>query len=466
MTVALYADLLVSLYAAAALVAAGHALLNKRDPRSAWAWITACWLFPLGGAILYLLFGVNRIERRARRERGAGPGRAGAPDEPLPEVSGLPVEVRELARIGRRLTGRPLVGGNRVTALHSGEQAYPHMLAAIAGARKTVWLQSYIFDAGEAASAFAEALGAAQRRGVQVRVLLDGIGTWKRAGRRLLEAQGVRVARFLPLRLWPPMLHVNLRSHHKLLCIDGSVAYIGGMNISDSHFESRRGGMADLQFCVEGPVVAQLAEVFRDDWRFAAGETLGEPAAASPCGPAHGRVVTDGPNEPIDHLQLMLLAALANAHKRVVIMTPYFIPPPELIAALEAAAMRGIEITVILPPRSDQWWADAASRRWLVQLIGRGIRFRWRGGPFAHSKLYLVDDYYCLVGSANLDRRSLRLNFELMLEVWDEGLSARLRAHVEDVLRGSREATAQQLEARGIFRRLLDAVCWLFSPYL
>jgi cardiolipin synthase len=462
--------LLAATYAIAALATSGHALLHKRDPRSAWAWITAGWLFPFGGALFYFWFGVNRIERRARRELGDVPLGAAGRGEPLPDVPGMPQEVRELVRIGRIMTGRALVGGNAVAPLHNGEEAYPDMLEAIARAQRTVWIESYIFDDGAAATAFAEALGAAQRRGVQVRVLLDGVGTisWRGSGLRLLEQHGVRVATFLPLRLWPPMLHINLRNHHKLMTVDGAAAWVGGMNISDDHYvKDRSEAMADLHFRIEGPVVAQLEGVFAEHWRFAAGETLArsaQPAAAR--GSSYCRAITDGPNDAVDRLQLVLLAAIANAHRRICIMTPYFIPTGALSGALQSAALRGVEIEIVLPRRSDQWWADSATRRWLTQLVGRQMKVYYRPAPFAHTKLFLMDDYYALVGSANLDPRSLRLNFELVVEVYDAQCVRALRRHFDEVRAVSHEITVDWLRRRSLPVRLRDAVCWLFSPYL
>jgi cardiolipin synthase len=460
---------LIGIHALAALLTAGHALMNKRDPRSAWAWITACWLFPLAGSVFYLLFGINRIERRARRELGPAPGRHAAAGEPLPDVAGgLPEEVRELVRLGRIMTGRPLVGGNAVTPLHNGEQAYPDMLAGIARAQRTIWIESYIFDRGEVAAAFAGALGAAQKRGVQVRVLLDGVGTWRGSGIALLEQQGVRVARFLPLRAWPPMLHVNLRNHHKLMTIDGAVAWTGGMNVADGHFVTRgREGIADLHFRIEGPVVPQLEAVFAEAWRFAAKESLAPcETAVAERGETFCRAITDGPNDAVDRLQLVLLAAIANAHRRICIMTPYFIPTPELSGALQSAALRGVEIDIVLPRRSDQWWVDCATRRWLTQLVGRMVKVWYQPPPFAHTKLFLMDDYYALVGSANLDPRSLRLNFELVVEVYDAQCVRALRRHFDEVRAVSHEITVDWLRRRSLPVRLRDAVCWLFSPYL
>lgn len=466
----LRAHLLLCLYAVSALVTAGHALLHKRDPRSAWAWITACWLFPLGGALLYVLFGVNRIERRARRELGSVPARQGVVvDEPLPPVPGVPVEVRELVRSGRSMSGRALVPGNRVTPLHSGEEAYPDMLAAIAQARRTVWLETYIFDNGAAGRLFAQAFADAQRRGVQVRVLLDGVGdlNWPTHGSTLLKRHGVPFAKFLPLRLLPPMLHINLRNHHKLMTVDGERAWLGGMNISDNHYASHTGEVrSDLHFRVEGPVVRQLEDVFAENWRFAAGEALAPAVAPAAAGAASCRALTDGPNEPVNRLQLLILAALSNAHRRICIMTPYFIPTPEISGALLSAALRGVDIEIVLPQRSDQWWVDGATRRWLTQLLGRSIQVYYRPAPFAHAKLFLMDDYYALVGSANLDPRSLRLNFELMLEIYDTAFVKTMQAHFDAVRANATEVTEKLLRRRSLPARLRDAVLWLFSPYL
>lgn len=464
------ANLLLVVYAVAALAAGSHALLHKRDPRSAWAWITACWLFPLGGALLYFWFGINRIERRARRELGAAPEpRPAEVPQPLPEVPGLAQqEVRELVRTGRIVTGRPLLPGNRVTPLHNGAQAYPDMLAAIEGARHTVWMESYIFDTGATAVRFAEALGRARARGVQVRVLLDGVGTlsWRARGHALLARHGVPVRLFLPPRLWPPMLHINLRNHHKLLTVDGARAWTGGMNISDDHHVRGGEGIADLHFRLEGPVVQQLEGVFAEAWRFVADESVAPAVPAAPQGGAFCRAITDGPNDAVDRLQLLLLAALSNAHRRVRIMTPYFIPTPQLSSALQEAALRGVAISIILPRRSDQWWADCATRRWLTQLVGRSVRVYFRPPPFAHTKLFLVDDYYVQFGSANLDPRSLRLNFELNVEVYDAALAQALGAHFDEVRGGSAEVTEDELHRRPLPAQLRDALLWLFSPYL
>jgi cardiolipin synthase A/B len=466
---------LVLVYASLAVAAAGHALLNKRDPRAAWAWIAVCWLFPLAGALLYYLFGINRIHREARRVIGPAPGphqAATRHSAELPELPGVTREgLLELVRIGESMTGRPLIAGNRVEPLHNGEEAYPAMLEAIAQARHSIWLATYIFESGDIGRQFAEALAAAQARGVRVRALIDGVGDlyYFPPGSALLRKRGVTVRRFLPPRLFPPMLHINLRNHRKLLSVDGRTAFVGGMNIGDYHLPAslERNATIDLHFRIEGPVVTQLDEVFAGDWRDAGGEDLplAVPSGAA-SGPALCRALTDGPNEDLDKLVLVLLGALATAHRHVRIMTPYFLPPAELVGALQSAALRGVRVDIILPQRSNLPWVDWACRHSLAWLLGREVRVWLRPAPFAHSKMFLVDDYYAQIGSANLDPRSLRLNFELMLEVFDTALVRRLGAEFDEVRAACRALGVKELASRGLPARLRDAFFWLFSPYL
>ena len=460
----------VILYSVIALSAAIHALLNKRDPRSAWGWIAVCWLFPLAGALLYYLFGINRIHSRARRMVGPDACFHEAfAEDALPATGGVhPAELQELVRIGTAMTRRPLTRGNAIEPLFDGDAAYPAMLQAISGARKTVHLASYIFDADDTGAEFARALADAQARGVKVRVLLDGVADvldWSRAS-RLLKRHGVQPILFLPPRWWPPMLHINLRNHRKLLIVDCETGFTGGMNISDQHRSQRSGTVSDVHFRLNGPVLKQLEQVFLEDWRVASGERVQLAAVPGVSGTAVARVITDGPNEELDRLLMILLGALATAHERVWIMTPYLVPPPALLSALQAAALRGVDVCLLLPERSDQVWMDGAARHLLWQLLQNQVHVYWRPPPFAHTKLLIVDDYYVHFGSANMDTRSLRLNFETLVEVYGRELAATLARHFETERAKSRPVSLDQLNRRSLAARLRDAICWLFTPYL
>lgn len=471
--------LLLALWPVVAIGTAGHALLTRRDARAAWGWIAVCWLFPFAGPALYYVFGVDRLRTRARRfpvdrsGRHIGPAHAADVRNAPPAHPPVAPWLEEVARTADVLTRRPLLGGNTVEPLHNGEEAYPRMLEAIAGARRTVWLASYIFDHDAVGRRFADALAAAQTRGVQVRVLIDDAGerySWPRIG-RLLKKQGVVFARFNPLRLWPPALHINLRNHRKLLLVDGETGYTGGMNIGERHLVAdpdARHRVVDLHFELRGPIVQQMADVFADDWAFATGERLAAPDVAAPVpgGSSVCRTITDGPNEDYEQLNFVIQAAIAAAKREILIMTPYFLPSAELIAALQGAALRGVRTVVLLPQHNNLPYVGWAAQHQLAPLLERGVRVRFQPGPFCHSKLFVVDGAYALVGSANWDPRSLLLNFELNIEIYDRAVATALAAHFAEAWQRSEELLLHSAQHPPFPRRLRNALFWLFSPYL
>ncbi|MDD3764321.1 MAG: cardiolipin synthase [Nevskiales bacterium] len=471
---------LLSLWAGVGLFAAGHALLNKSDPRSAWGWIAVCWLFPFAGPALYFLFGINRIQTRAhqlgfdRRRSALEIGTEHAEDARNSGAhAGIPESLGEVVRTADVLTRRPLLDGNRIGLLHNGEQTYPRMLDAIDSARHSIYLASYIFDVDDCGRRFAEALARAHARGVDVRVLIDGIGERYSPRRmsRLLRRMGVPVSIFNPLRLLPPALHLNLRNHRKLLLVDGRVGFTGGMNISRRHLAAdptRRTRVTDLHFEVSGPILGQLAEVFAEDWRYSTRALPPPPPEArdDADGSMTCRVIADGPNEDFDHLSLVLQAAISAARKRIRIMTPYFLPPTEVAGELRAAALRGVEVEIILPAKNNLPFVHWASRHQLWQLMRYGVSVFYQPPPFCHSKLFVVDDCYAQIGSANLDARSLRLNFELALETYDVAFAQNLAAHFEATRAVSTPLEPDVLLNRSLAARTRDAFFWLFSPYM
>jgi len=452
----------------AAILTAGHAVLHKRHSRAAFGWIALCLLIPAVGPVIYYLFGINRVRRLANRlrpdgEHEAAPGGPGAVAPPGLEA---------LARLGAAVTETPLVGGNRVTVLHSGEDTFPAMLAAIEQASVRVYLATYIFDTDATGKMFAAALGHAVERGVDVRVLLDGAGelyTFPRA-RWLLRRHGVSVARFLPARFFPPAFSVNLRNHRKILVVDDHVAFAGGINISDRYLAARTanpGRVVDLHFALQGPIIGRIAAIFLHDWSFATGAVLPPaPEGGRVAGGALCRTVVDGPDEDLDRLVALLIGGIGLAQRRIAIMTPYFLPPREVLGALQAAALRGIDVAILLPEKNNLPYVHRATRHALWEYLKRGVRVYYQPAPFVHSKLLLIDDDYAQIGSANLDERSLRLNFELVVEIYDRTLVSELDRHFAAARARSREVTLQEVDGRKLGRRLLDGIAWLFSPYL
>jgi cardiolipin synthase A/B len=470
--------LLIAAAVALSLLSAGHALLFKRDPRAAFGWIGISLTVPLVGPFLYWTMGVNRIHRRARQWLESGRRLSGWATFPERRgegaASSLPPEgehLAELRRLGDRVGRFPLLPGNRIVPLENGENAYPAMLAAIDGASHSVHLSTYIFDGDVTGRRFTDALKGAADRGVEVRVIVDSLGEKYShpTARRLLKNSRVRVGRFLPLSR---EVYVNLRNHRKILVVDGNRAFTGGMNIGGRHVA--QGGAAapsvvDIHFMVEGPVVADLQRVFLGDWHFVTREILNDPQLfppLPPAGPALARAVADGPDKEFHKLHLLIMGALACARHHVRIMTPYFIPDQPLLSALVITALRGIEVTLVLPAENNLPFVHWATRAYLWELLQQGIRVFYQPPPFVHSKLLLVDGVWSLIGSANLDPRSLRLNFELDLEVYDPEFTELLERDFAATVAVSHEVSLAEMDGRGLPERMRDGAAKLCSPYL
>ena len=470
--------LIAGIHTVLAPLTAIHAMLYKRDSRAALGWFSVCLFFPLAGPITYLLFGINRIQTEARRLLSHGLFRLRVGYERgsvnTPKVSdkiSLESPLHRFMRVSDRITSRLLTEGNHVELLQNGEQAYPAIIAAIGEAQSYIYLTTYIFETDPVGREIIAALVGARDRGVDVRVIVDGIGelyAWPHAS-RLLRKHGIKVAKFLPPKLLPPTLYINLRNHRKILVIDGNQGFTGGMNLGGRHMVNAGGKhcTADIHFKVRGPVVSQLQATFVNDWKFVTKETLSvneNPIARA--GECYCRCISDGPNDDLDQISLSIKTAIATAVDSVFILTPYFLPTREMVAVLQSTALRGVAITVILPEKSNLRFVDWASRNLLWELLQFDIKVFYQPAPFAHSKLLLVDDFYVQLGSANQDPRSLRLNFELNMEVIGEGFVGELRRYIDAICQKSRPITQAEVDNRPIFARLRDAFCWLFLPYL
>jgi len=467
------ADVELALGLVLAICVTVHALLRKREVASAVGWIGLSWFAPFFGAGLYFLMGINRVQRRAQhhrpRRRRRRRARAGAAGE---EAGGEEAAVSALQLGVGQITRRPLVSGNTIRIYDDGDQAYPPMLEAIGAARQSVGLSSYIFRDDVWGGRFIEALAQAHRRGVGVRVLIDGVGGGylRSPAYHRLRREGVVAARFLHSVLPWRMPFVNLRSHKKVLVVDGAVGFTGGMNIADANVMATQpqDPVQDTHFRVDGPIVGQLVENFLQDWAFAAEEMLegpewfGEGDGEGDETPA--RAVDAGPDEDMEKVEFAILQAVACATASIEVMTPYFLPDDRLITALTLAAMRGVEVDIIIPERSDHRFVDWATRPNIGPLLKDGARIWLTPPPFRHSKLMVVDGEWCLIGSSNWDMRSFRLNFELCVEVYDRALAGAL----SEKMRRWRGAALTQadLDRRSLPVQLRDAGARLLLPYI
>lgn len=464
---------------AIALGAAVHAVMNKREVRSAAAWVSLILLLPGVGAALYLLLGINRIRRAADRARAGmrhyqhtSPVRMSA-QELEPRLGVDDAHLAAIARTVERTSQWSLLPGNRVAILQNGDEAYPEMLARIEAATRSVALCTYIFGNDPTGRQFVEALARAHGRGVVVRVLLDDAGarySFPSSAARL-RARGVPVARFLAVSLPLSAAFANLRNHRKLLIVDGTIGFTGGMNIRHACVQAAnpRTPTLDVHFRFDGPVVTELMDVFAEDWTFTtrevlAGETWFPPLL--PLGATTARAISDGPDRDLDCMRWALLGALGSARRSVRVVTPYFLPDEPLITALNAAALRGVSVDVVLPQRGNLRLVNWAMRGELWKVLHHGCRVWLTPLPFDHAKLMTVDGAWTLVGSANWDPRSLRLNFELGVECYDRALCFELDQMIEERIRRARRFDAADFAAIPWPLRLRDASARLLSPYL
>lgn len=464
-----------SVITAAAII---HIFLNKRDPRGAALWVVITVLIPFSGPLLYWILGINRVKRsstvRARRRSRPGwtqwhPGHSEGPDR------SRYTELESLNDISSRITSQPLLPGNTIEPLYEGNQAFPAMLAAIGTAKRSINLSTYILERDAVGLRTIIALCQAAKRGVEVRVLVDGLGTGLAAiamARRLRDA-GALLSIFHPLLgHWVRRPSINMRNHRKLLIIDGCTGFTGGINISGRHFLTRWKKVEpvrDIHFRVTGPVVDHMQAVFAEDWFASKGELLDSEKfieTSQEDGEDLIRAVSSGPDEDFERIYQLILGALRSARKNVLIMTPYFIPDRAMIQALCTAVLAGVRVEVLLPEKTDHPLVQRASMAYVPELIGNGVKVQLVPPPFVHSKVMVVDGIWSLIGSANIDPRSFRLNFEFDLEVYSKEFSTRMLQYSNEVSAEGTELTMEALLARPLMTRVLEGAVKIFSPYL
>jgi cardiolipin synthase len=458
-------------------------LVRRKEPSSTIAWILTLVFLPALGAVLFLLFGRDRVRWPARRKRELDaivrakmddareepPG--GTPDSNLTLVSSLE---RSLFRVGARLTHQRATSGNKVDVLTDGNAAYEAIGAALDGARHHVHAQYYLIRNDATGRWFRDRLVAAAKRGVTVRLLLDGFGCFAlgRSWKRPLLKAGARIGEFLPMRsvLLQP---VNLRNHRKIVVVDGETAFTGGFNVGDEYRGGEMRGVGrwrDVQLRIEGPAAAELQRVFFQDWIFATSESI-EPREyfardVAPRGDATIAIVPSGPDTRTEAIHRLFFGAIVGAQKEVAITTPYFVPTESLTVAMELAAMRGVALKLLLPGHSNHRVTYHAGRSFYAQLLDAGVDVLEYEPGIVHAKTLVADGQVALVGSANMDLRSFRMNFEVHALVHDATTAAALQQSFEADAAKCRHVDPGAWRHRSLTLRLKEGAARLVSPLL
>jgi cardiolipin synthase len=397
------------------------------------------------------------------------------PDQELehPVPHAYDVHDPQFRRTMDQLLGRPIVPGNRVTALLNGEQAFPAMLEAIRSARRSVNLESYIFWSGEVAGRFADALAERARAGIPVHVVVDWLGSKKIDGKLVerMRSAGVTVVMYRPLR-WYTLARFNNRTHRKLLIVDGRIGFTGGIGIADlylGHAQDQE-HWRDSQFRIEGPAVAEMQAVFLDNWIETGNPLLDGPAyfpGLDSAGPELAQAVLSSPGGGTESLRLMYMLAIASAQRSILIANAYFVPNTLAVKMLVAARRRGVDVEIIVPgPVNDAKLVERASRAKWGPLLEAGVKIYEYQPTMYHTKVMVVDDYWVSVGSTNFDNRSFRLNDEANLNIYDRAFAARQIEVFKDDLTRSRRVTLGDWENRPMKEKVLEKLAGVFALQL
>lgn len=443
-------------------------VLQKREPAATLSWLMGLAALPYIGFVIYHVFGPQRIERqRVRRARS----RVGLPGAD----AGEDAEAAELARLGQATSGLPPTTAHAVQLLVDGAAKYDALIEAIGYAREHVHLEYYIYTADHSGRAVRDALIERARAGVAVRLLLDAVGCAKLPRQffaDLIEAGG-ELCWFHPMRfghIWKrPWL--NLRTHRKIVVIDGLVGFAGGMNISDEQNERvRPDAYRDLHLRLEGDAVRSLQLVFVEDWAYATGrrEFIGSVAKAMPPaspGPVPAQVVISGPDSDREAIHRLHVGAIHASSKRVWLVTPYFVPGEAAMMALTSAAFGGVDVRLLVPKMSDSRLVTFAARSYFGPLLDAGVKVYEYGPRMLHTKAMVVDDDLAMIGSANFDHRSFRLNFEICVMFRDAGVAADLARLIEGEFAHAPRVRADR-EQSLLRHRLPEAFARLLSPVL
>ncbi len=466
-----------------------HSLQRRRNASSTILWIFVAWSFPIIGPLLYLSFGIDRVSDRGylkfladehvlKTRKGT---QETAPRAYWHQLTGTPAE-NELQREFNRtldalIPDHPALSGNRLIPLVDGDEAYPRMLAAIRGARHHIHLQSFIIGNDTVSREFMDALAAKAREGVQIRLLYDRFGStaalFGGLFRRARKVPGFHVAGWTQANPLKRQFQINLRNHRKTLIVDGKTGFFGGINLHDENItRPDKPPIRDYHFEAAGPVVQELQYSFLRDWYFITEEPPEKLLTeeffphAEPAGAVIARLISTGPSDEDDVATESFFNSIVLAKKQILAVTPYFVPPADILRALRSAALRGVDVRLVVPKENNHRYAGFASRALYEELLLAGVRIFERHPPFMHAKALVIDGEFSLVGTANLDVRSLSLNYETSLAVYSTEFADAMKCIIHEDMDSSSEVFLADWQNRPLRRRLLENLAALMTPVL
>ncbi|MDE6378561.1 MAG: cardiolipin synthase [Duncaniella sp.] len=475
----------VAAYAAVIITMIVAVLSENRNPLKALGWVTALILFPVGGAVLYMVFGrsmrnVRMISRRNRRRL--------LNSSPRPQLlkpgRGLSDENKRCVMLGYSLAEAMIYPAHNVEIFNSGERMFDSLLRDLKEAHSYINLQFYIIANDALGRRLADVLIDRARHGVRIRVIYDYVGSWGDKSLSLfnrMRAEGIEVHSFFRIQLSEKLSRLNWRNHRKAVIIDGRVGYIGGMNVAQRYIDGGKNfaGWRDMAVRVEGQAVIALQHNFAIDWKFMGYDLLTDEVAVSEDRSMgvgredgediHGvtaQIIASGPTDRWGNSQMLFLRAITGARRRIYIQTPYFLPSETLQAALQCAALSGVDVRLMVPVRSDSAVLTHASASFVEESLLAGIKVYFYRGGMLHSKMMLVDNDFVTIGSTNFDYRSFEHNFEENILMYSREVNER----VAELFKADQEQSSQvklsEWNQRPRALKVRESLCRLLSPIL
>ncbi|HEY3346550.1 MAG TPA: cardiolipin synthase [Nitrospirota bacterium] len=468
----------ISVFIAGILLSCIFIIYERNSPTGTLAWLLAMIFFPFAGLLMYFIFGRHRVRMRIKLIRAIRES-VGDLRQKL-DLKGSFNEVikghpkyEDLMRLAYNFPGPPPTAGNSVVLQGSAKESYPDMLRTISEAKEHVHAMYYIIRPDESGRKLMDALVERAKAGVEVRLLYDDIGSWSmklKFFRPLIEAGGTvreyRPVHFSRIRTF----YANFRNHRKMLIVDGKTAFTGGINIGDEYLgrDKKIGNWRDTNIKVTGPAAAHLQLTFAEDWYYVTGELLTQ-AYVNPGRQTGGeivQVVPSGPDRYREHISHIFFTAITSARKRLFIASPYFVPDESVLTALTAASLRGVDVRLLFPKNWDRRIIKYASRSYYREMLEAGCKIYEYGNGFMHAKTMSVDGDLGIVGTANMDIRSFRLNFEVCTVCYSAKVASDLEHQFMRDLEDAEEIRLKRFSKRPRPEVFLENIARLTSAVL
>lgn len=457
-------------------------ILEKRSPYKTAAWVLVLILFPILGVVFYLFFGQEYRKKKLFSRKGIRSlstfrklsfQQLRQFEASFSNLDERVVEQKNLIRLLLNNSHALLTTGNKLEILKNPEEAFSAMFRAIGKAKHHIHLESYIISDDKIGNRLKELLIKKRREGVEVRVIIDDVGSWGLGKKYIsgLRSKGIEIYSFMEVRFPRLTSRVNYRNHRKILVVDGKTGFTGGVNVADRYLEGVKkiGPWYDMHLQVEGDAVVCLQVVFAADWHFIVRKNLAGNAFFPPLTMKKGipvQISASGPDSDWESISQAIFSAIAGARQRVYIVTPYLMPPLQIVSALKTASLSDVDVRIIIPRKSDAFFPKWSSFAYIEDLMEAGVKIYFFRAGFIHSKYIIVDDIFSTTGTTNLDFRSLETNFEINAFIFDHSFNAKMVKQFKVDLRNSQMLKLQEWKERPWHFKLRESIGHIVSPML